>query len=52
MSHKSQVENIEHMGHIDHIQHPDCHHIYENILGCRTTLSKEEILETLTELQV
>jgi hypothetical protein len=52
MSLKQIVEHKEHMGHLDHIKHPDSHSIYENILGCRTSLSKEEILETLKELQV
>ncbi len=52
MSLKSQLEHIEHMGHIDHVHHEDSHSLFENILGCRTSLSKEEIIEMLKELQV
>ena len=49
MSHKPHTETLEHK---TKMQHLECHNIYENILGIRTSLSKEEIAETLKELLV
>jgi len=49
MSDKTHTETLEHK---TQMQHLECHSIYENILGYRTSLSKEEISETLKELLV
>jgi len=48
----SPVEGIEHVKSLKKIENQECRYLYENILGYRTNLSKEEMLEVIRELQV
>ena len=49
---KFQAEGIEQVKNLEKIKNQECHYLYENILGCRTNLTKEEMLEVIRELQV